>query len=311
MPATSDVVISAGDLGAQETPSSKTVAAAVAAILLGIVYLVSGAWKVLQPYQSGELLEQARVPAGLGVLGASVLGTLELFTAFLLFTPKFRRWGGLLGSALMIFFIGWIAYHYQALVGKECSCFPIIKRTVGPGFFISDGVFLLFGILAAMWSRAVPNVRGAAVAFVSLVVLAGVSLGVHAATRKNVQVPNPVIVDGKPADLTHGKVFLFFFDPQCSHCLAAGKFMSTLNWGDTRIVGIPTQMPEFAKYFLEDTHLKAGTSSDLAKLKKQFPFVDPPYGVALVDGDPKENFTQAQFNEPSPAPDLKKLGFVK
>ena len=240
-----------------------------------------------------------------------MLGTLELFTAFLLFTPKFRRWGGLLGSALMIFFIGWIWYHYQALAGKECSCFPIIKRTVGPGFFVSDGVFLLFGIVAFGWSRAMPNMRGAVLAFVSLVVLAGASLGVNAALRHNVQVPNPVIVDGKPADLTHGKVFLFFFDPQCSHCLAAGKFMSTLNWGDTRIVGIPTQMPQFAKYFLEDTHLKAATSSDLDKLRKAFPFVDPPYGVALDDGQVKETFEQARFNEPLPAPDLKKLGFVK
>jgi hypothetical protein len=70
-------------------------------------------------------------------------------------------------------------------------------------------------------------------------------------------------------------------------------------------------MPEFAKYFLEDTHLKASISPDLAKLKTAFPFVDPPYGVALEDGHRDETFTQAQFNEPSPAPDLKKLGFVK
>ena len=311
MPATSDVRVTAGDLRAQALPSWKMRVAAVAAILLGIVYLVSGAWKVLQPYTAGELLEQARVPAGLGLLGAVVLGVLELFTAFLLFVPQFRKWGGFFGSGLMIFFIGWIGWHYGALVGHECSCFPIIKRTVGPGFFVSDGVFLLLGIIATGWSSAVASARGAALALIALVVFAGGSLAVNAALRKNVQVPNPVIVDGKPADLTHGKVFLFFFDPQCSHCLAAGKFMSTLNWGDTRIVGIPTQMPEFAKYFLQDTHLRAATSSDLAKLKKAFPFVDPPYGVALDDGQVKETFAQAQFNEPLPAPDLKKLGFVK
>jgi len=91
------------------------------------------------------VLEQAQVPAGLGPLGAASLGTLELFAALLLFFPQFRRLGGLLGSALILFFIGWIAFYYHVLVGHECSCFPIIKRSIGPGFFVGDGVMALFG----------------------------------------------------------------------------------------------------------------------------------------------------------------------
>ncbi|HZS56028.1 MAG TPA: MauE/DoxX family redox-associated membrane protein [Bryobacteraceae bacterium] len=311
MPATSDFPLSTRYEASEQRSSWKVNVAAVCAILLGIIYLVSGGWKILQPFQSGELLEQAQVPAGLGVLGASVLGTLEVFAAFLLFTRKFRRWGGLLGSALMIFFISWIGYHYNVLVGHECSCFPIIKRTVGPGFFISDAVFLLFGVLAFLWSPLVTTLKGMPLAFISLVVLAGASFGVNAAMRHNVQVPNPVVVNGKPADLTHGKVFLFFYDPECSHCLAAAKFMSTLNWGSTEIIGVPTHDPQFVKDFLGDTHLKADTSLETAKLRKAFPFVDPPFGVALDDGQVKETFEQTQFNEPLPAPDLKKFGFVK
>jgi uncharacterized membrane protein YphA (DoxX/SURF4 family) len=310
LPATSEIPVAIS-----HSPASprtwKTSVAAIAAILLGIIYLVSGAFKTFQPYQAGELLEQAKVPGGLGILGACVLGALELFAAFLLFTPRFRRWGGLFGSGLMIFFIGWVAWHYQALAGIDCGCFPLIKRTIGPGFFISDAVFLLFGLAAWRWSPGVPSITGAASALVALAVLSGASLGVNTAIRHNVQVPNPVIVDGKAANITHGKVFLFFYDPQCSHCQAAARFMSTLNWGDTRIIGIPTQSPQFAKYFQEDTHLNMSTSTDVAKLKKAFPFVDPPFGVALNDGESKGTFQQAQFNEPSPAPDLRKLGFVK
>lgn len=311
MPVSSESIVTSGFGERTSAANWKANVALVSGILLGLVYLVSGLWKVLQPFQAGELLEQAKVPAGLGLLGAAVLGVLETYAAVLLFTPKYRRWGGLLGSALMIFFIAWIATYYHALVGKECSCFPIIKRTVGPGFFISDGIFLLLGVLAFAWSRRVTSLLGPAVTFICLVVLGGASFGVNAAMRRNVEVPNPVVVNGKPADLTHGKVFLFFYDPQCSHCLDAGKFMSTLNWGNTEIVGIPTQSPQFAKDFLEMTHLKADTSLELAKLKKAFPFVDPPYGVALEDGQKKATFSQAQFNEPLPAPDLKKLGFVK
>ena len=47
---------------------------AICAILLGIVFLVSGGWKVLSPFKTGELLEQAQVPAGFGPLGAATLG---------------------------------------------------------------------------------------------------------------------------------------------------------------------------------------------------------------------------------------------
>src|SRR5579863_1325565 len=148
-----------------------TIVAAIAGILLGIVFTVSGGWKVLQPYQAGELLEQARVPAGLGLLAAPALGAVELFAGILLFIPAYRRWGGLLGSGLMIFFIGWIAYYYPQLVGRECNCFPLIKRTVGPGFFIGDGIFLLLGLIAFFWSRRAAGLRPPAVIFLSLIVL--------------------------------------------------------------------------------------------------------------------------------------------
>jgi hypothetical protein len=95
------------------------------------------------------------------------------------------------------------------------------------------------------------------------------------------------------------------------HCDAAAKFMSKLDWSGTRVVAIPTINPQWAADFLHDTHLKAATSLELDKLKKAFPFVDPPFGVALDDGRVKETFSQAQFNAPLPQPDLKKLGFVK
>jgi hypothetical protein len=46
-------------------------------------------------------------------------------------------------------------------------------------------------------------------------------------------------------------------------------------------------------------------------LKKTFPFVDPPYGVALKDGVVKQTFGQAAFTAPSPKAQLEGLGFVK
>ena len=225
--------------------------------------------------------------------------------------PRFRRLGGLLGAALLVFFIGWIAYYYRVLVGHECNCFPLIKRSVGPGFFVGDAVMLLFGLAAWRWSPRGITLKVPATALASLIVLAAASFAIHAAERRNIQVPNPVIVDGHPQNLTTGKVFLFFYDPECSHCLDAARFMSKLAWQDTRIIGIPTHDPQFAADFLGDSHFKAATCVETAKLRQAFPFVDPPFGVALVDGQVKQTFGQAQFNAPSPAADLKKLSFVK
>jgi hypothetical protein len=285
--------------------------AAISAILLGLLFLVSGGWKVLSPLHTGELLEQARVPAGWGALGAASLGTLELFTSFLLFIPRFRRLGGLLGGALLIFFIGWVAYFYQALAGQECSCFPLIKRTVGPGFFIGDGIMLLLAFAAFSWARPVARSRTPLVAFAALVAIAAASFGIASAGNRGLKAPTPLVVDGKTQSISEGNIFLFFYDPQCMHCDAAARFMAKLDWGTTRIIGIPTAEPQFAASFLHDTGLKAGTTLEAAKLRKVFQFVDPPYGVALKDGREVASFGQARFNAPSPKPDLEKLGFVR
>src|SRR5271163_751864 len=102
----------------------KATVSAICGILLGLLFLVSGGWKVLEPFTTGQLLEQARVPAGWGASGAATLGSVELLAAVLLFLPRFRRLGGLLGSGLLLFFIAWVGYYYTALTGQECSCFP-------------------------------------------------------------------------------------------------------------------------------------------------------------------------------------------
>jgi hypothetical protein len=76
-------------------------------------------------------------------------------------------------------------------------------------------------------------------------------------------------------------------------------------------VAIPTVNPQWADSFLHDTKLKASTSLEFDKLKKAFPFVDPPFGVALDDGRVKETFGQAQFYPPLPQAELQKLGLIK
>lgn len=283
----------------------------VCAFLLGVIFLVSGGWKMFDPLLTGEVLEQAQVPSGFGALGAAALGTLEVFAAILLFSGRYRRWGGILGSALLLFFIGWVAAYYNVLQGQSCGCFPIIKRTIGPMFFVSDGVMLLLGIAAYLWSAQVKSVKVPVLVLALLAALASGSYAWRESKVVHAQIPNPVIVDGQPADLSKGKVFIFFYDPSCMHCDAAARFMAGFDWTGTRVVSIPTVNPQWAAQFLSDTKLKSGTSLELDKLKKTFPFVDPPYGVALNNGVVKETFGQAAFSAPSPKAQLLTLGFIK
>lgn len=291
--------------------SWKRTAALIAALVLALIFAVSGGWKLLDPFRTGQVLEQAKVPGGYGTVGASVLGTIEVLAAVLLLVPRYRRWGGLLASGLLVFFIAWIGYYYKDLVGQECSCFPIIKRSIGPMFFVTDGLMLALGAIAYFWSPVVRSIKGPAIALASVAALAIAAYGFGAVQRTGLAAPSPMVVDGKPVSVMNGKVFLFFYDPMCMHCNKAAKFMSHFNWGDTKVIAIPTNDPQFAEGFLHDNGFKAGTALEVAKLRGTFKFVDPPYGVALVDGHQKATFGISQFEPPAPEADLKKLGFIQ
>src|SRR5947209_13619015 len=94
------------------------------AILISIVFLIAGVWKITDPTGAAVRLAQAKVPESMSVFAAIGLGTLETFAGVLLLVPRFRRWGAWLGTLLLLAFMGFIAYHYSELRGEECSCFP-------------------------------------------------------------------------------------------------------------------------------------------------------------------------------------------
>jgi len=288
--------------------SWKTALSWVGAILLALVFLVSGLWKLLDSHGAAVRLAQARVPQSLSLAAAIGFGIAETFTAVLLLVPRFRRWGAWLGGALLIAFMIFIGINYKALRGAECSCFPWVKRAVGPNFFIGDGIMLLLAVVAGVWARRAQSMRTAATILGAIALFAAGSYGVAAMRQTGTKAPDAVTVNGQPYSLQEGKILIFYFDPECLHCLDAAKRMSKLNWGDTRIVAVPINVPQFAQGFLDDTHLKAAISNDLPQLKKIFPFVSAPAGVALMDG--REKMALTQFEEPEPVDTLKKIGFI-
>lgn len=295
--------------GSFELPAWKTILSVLGAVLLAILFLIAGTWKLTDPYGAASRMVQAKVPADLGLAAALLLGIGETFAGVLLLVPRYRRWGAWISGALLIVFMIYIGIYYDVLRGEECNCFPWIKRAVGPAFFIGDAMMLLLAALAGIWAQRSEGTRGAAIVLGAVSVFAVVSFGVTYARQTGAPAPDSVAVDGQPYSLQHGRVFLYFFDPECSHCYQAAKEMAGYRWSDVRVVAVPTAQARFASHFLKETGLKAKVSSDLELLKKAFPFTAGPFGVALLNGRSQEQFLHFEGDQPSSG--LRKLGFIE
>src|SRR5260370_17084329 len=97
------------------------------------------------------MVEELKVSYQVSLPLTLALAVSETFAGVLILVPRFRRWGSILAGVLLVAFMIYIGINYGALVGKECSCFPWVKRTVGPGFFIADVLLLLPADLPGTW----------------------------------------------------------------------------------------------------------------------------------------------------------------
>ena len=291
-----------------ELPGWKTALSWIAAALVAFLFLVSGLWKITDAPSAALRMAQARVPESLSLFAALAFGVAETVAGVLILVPRFRRWGSLLAGFLLVAFLLYFAINYTALRGADCSCFPWVKRVVGPAFFIGDGFMLLLAAVAGIWSKPPESLRSAVLILGAVLVFALVSYGVDAARQTGARAPQTILVDGRPFSLQSGKIFLFFFDPQCMHCFDAAKRMAQFHWGDTRVVAIPVEQPQYAAQFLQMTGLHAVVSGDFALLKKVFGYRGYPSGVALQNGRQKALLTK--FEDSEPAASLQQLGFI-
>jgi uncharacterized membrane protein YphA (DoxX/SURF4 family) len=291
-----------------EMPGWKTALSWLAALVLGCLFLISGLWKITDAPAAAMRMVEARVPESLSLFSAVAFGIAETLAGVLILVPRFRRWGAVLSSGLLAAFLLYFALNYSALHGADCSCFPWVKRVVGPAFFAGDGVMLLLATLAGFWSKPPESLRGAVLVLSAVVVFALVSYGVDMTQQTGTHAPATITVEGRPYGLESGRIFLFFFDPQCMHCLDAAKRMAQFHWGDTRVVAIPVEQPQYAEQFLQIAGLHAVVTSNFELLSKVFGFTAYPYGVALENGRRKASLTK--FDDSEPASTLQRLGFI-
>jgi hypothetical protein len=92
------------------------------------------------------------------------------------------------------------------------------------------------------------------------------------------------------------------------HCLEAGRKLAKMNWGDTKVIGVPTRMPQFAESFMKTSAMNQPVSTDWNVLNNTFSIKGTPGGVALENGHEKAQLSQFEGDEP--AATLTKLGFI-
>ncbi len=298
-----------GEPGPLELPRWKSVLCAVCAISLGILFLIAGTWKITDPLGASQRLVQALIPAMISLPAAIGLGIAETFAGVLLLVPRFRRWGAWLTGAMLVAFMLYVGILYGSLKGEMCSCFPWLERAVGPGFFIMDSAMLLLAFVAGLWARPTQSMRSAAIVFGAVTVFALVSYGVTAVRQGEIMAPREIAVEGRPFDLHKGRVFLYFFDPECGHCFFAARDMSGYAWKETRVIVVPTVRQQFAQEFLKSSGLGALITGDVEELRKVFSFGDPPYAVALQNGRQEAAFIS--FDDSEPRTTLAKLGYIE
>jgi hypothetical protein len=253
-------------------------------------------------------MTQAQFPQAISLPVAILVGIGETVTAVLLLVPRLRRWGAWLAGLALLAFMAYIGYYYDVLRGAECNCFPWIQRLVGPAFFISDALMLVLAVIAGWWARPSEGNRAAALMLAAVSVFAVVSYGVSAARQHGTRAPDFIMVEGSQFPLHQGRVLIYFFDPECTHCDWAARAMAKLNWGDTKLIVVPTRQPQFSVEFVQSTGFKAGISSDIDLLRRTFSLLDPPFAIALENGYQKSALTR--FDNQEPAATLRSLGFV-
>jgi uncharacterized membrane protein len=291
-----------------ELPAWKTRISWAAAGLLAGLFLISGIWKITEAQTWAARITELKVPASLSLVAALGFGIFETLGGVFILVPRFRRWGAWLIGLLLVAFIAYFAVNYGALRGAECSCFPWVKRIVGPEFFATDALMLAMAVCAGLWSRPSTSLRTIAVVAGVVIVFALVTYGVEAVRQSGARAPEYITVNGQPYSIQRGRFFLFFFNPGCMHCFDAAKAMSQLRWGATTVVAIPVEMPQFSGQFLEQTGLRAVISSDFDKLKTIFGYTAYPFGVAVENG--REKAPVMHFENAEPAATLKRLHFI-
>src|SRR5258708_20692767 len=194
-----------------EMPPWKTVASHAAALITAILFLTAGVWKITHPFEFSRMAEQLGVPYSVSIPLTLMLSISETLAGVLVLVPRFRGWGAWLAIGLLVVFMGYIGFNYSTLIGKDCSCFPWMKRAIGPAFFLEDALMIFAAFVAGGWARPSESKRSAAVVLGVIAVFAAMSYGSAGVAPARDKAARPVRRRLTASFLTKRRRVLLFF----------------------------------------------------------------------------------------------------
>jgi uncharacterized membrane protein YphA (DoxX/SURF4 family) len=191
-----------------------------ARMALGLMFVVAGASKAVDPWSFLSALGSYGVPSALRVPIAVALPAAELVVGVMLLAGWATRMASAVAGAMLAIFI--LAIGYGAWIGslEECGCFgPFIQRSPRDAALID---LVMAGLAFAVWRAsaatkvALQGWKAATVAGVGLMAIAAAAINVAAGPTGLAAVGGAL--DASTVDLSTGEHLLYLFHYECPHC---------------------------------------------------------------------------------------------
>lgn len=211
----------------------------VAAIILGVIFLLAGTLKVADPWSFLGSLPAYGIPTALRLPITLGMPTIEVVLGVMLLAGWRTRLASLFSAVVLASFAGVIAYGYAAGTLQECGCFgPMLKRTP-PQALAQDAAFIAMAVLGMLWAPATKlEMTGfrvgtlATVAVFSVAMIGGTLWSDTQSLDERLAAAEPVVGSNLPSleslDLRNRDVFLYLFHPDCSHCVRNGPALARI-----------------------------------------------------------------------------------
>jgi uncharacterized membrane protein YphA (DoxX/SURF4 family) len=198
-----------------------------ARIALGVMFVVAGGSKAIDPWSFLSALGSYGVPEALKVPIAVTLPSIELVVGVMLLFGWATRLASSAAAVMLVGFIAAIGYGSWLGSLEECGCFgPFIQRSPGEAALIDLVMLGLAGLVWWLSRDARPTLQG----WRSLTV-AGLGLAAIAVAAVNISAgPTGLAAvaagdgesggaeDMRSVDLQRGEHLLYLFHYECPHC---------------------------------------------------------------------------------------------
>jgi uncharacterized membrane protein YphA (DoxX/SURF4 family) len=212
----------------------------IAAIALGVVFILAGTLKVGDPWSFLGSLPAYGVPSFIRLPVTVAMPTIEVILGIMLIAGWRLRESSLAAAGFLAVFGVFIAYGWSMGTLQDCGCFgPMLKRTP-PEALAQDAVMFGMAVLGMLWAPAAGKLSFtrfqlgtlATVGVASVALIGGTLMADPGTLEDRIAAAEPQVGKQAPSleelNLRNRDVFLYLFHPDCPHCVENGPQMARI-----------------------------------------------------------------------------------